>query len=176
MTITANGYIAKENNQTPWNEDTWSSYYRIARQYKAIIIGKKTYEIMKEFNDFEKIGNPFVIILSTSLSEKSDNLIVVKSIEETIKILNERGFKEVLICGGSKLNSSFLKENLMDEIILDIDSKIFGNGIPLFNKTDNDLRLSLISVKKISDKLYQTYYKVVKDAKDETTQTSSLIS
>ncbi len=174
MTITANGYIAKVDGTTPWNTDSWSSYHKTVKQYPAIIIGKNTFQIMKEYNDFDKIGNPFTIVISNSLNEKSENILSVKTIKEGIEVLKVKDFKEVLISGGSKLNSSFLKENLIDEIILDVDSKIFGKGMPLFDHIDHDIKLNLITVKKTSSKLYQVNYSVDRNAEEvsseETTQ------
>ena len=46
-------------------------------------------------------------------------------------ILNElenRGFSKALICGGTFVNTMFLKNNLIDEIQLTIEPKIFGSG------------------------------------------------
>ena len=48
MAMSVNGCIAKENNETPWSDAVWESYYKIAKQFKAIILGRKTYEIMKD--------------------------------------------------------------------------------------------------------------------------------
>jgi len=158
---TINGFIAKENDETPWSEEVWKSYYAFAKKFKAIILGKKTYEIMKDAKEFEKIGNPLVIVLSNK-KQSSDDAIFVNSPKDAISFLNKKGFTEVILGGGARANTSFLKENLIDEIYLDIESKIFGSGISLFTKSTFEINLQLVSAKKISDNLVQLHYKIKK--------------
>ena len=51
-----------------------------------------------------------------------------------IKNLEERGFKEVAICGGSYIYSMFMKAGIVDTIYLTVEPIIFGKGINLFNE------------------------------------------
>lgn len=158
---TVNGYIAKENDETPWSKQIWDSYYKIANQFKAIILGRRTYEIMKQVNEFDKINNPFVIVLSNEVKQHSE-IQFVKSPQEAIKLLKSKNFKEVLVGGGSKLNASFMKAGLIDEIILDIESLILGKGIKLFADEDFEVKLKLIKTSKLSDDIIQLHYKIKK--------------
>src|SRR3990167_5470332 len=91
MATTVNGYIARENDETPWSDAVWDSYYKIAKQFKAIVLGRRTYEIMKEVDEFEKIGNPLTIVLSSKKEEKDKNATFVRSPHEAIKVLKEKG-------------------------------------------------------------------------------------
>ncbi|WP_328284016.1 dihydrofolate reductase family protein [Niallia circulans] len=47
------------------------------------------------------------------------------------------------IVGGGELLYSFMKEKLVDEIIVTIAPTILGNGIPLFKEGNYQLDLSL---------------------------------
>lgn len=68
-----------------------------------------------------------------------------------------------MVCGGGELNGSFMKENLVDEIYLDIEPVAFGKGIELFgNKADFEVNLEVIGVKNISPNEIQLHYKVLK--------------
>lgn len=160
MAMTINGFIAKEDDGTPWSEIVWESYYKIAKNFKAIILGRKTYEIMKRENEFEKIGNPFVVVVTNQTKENKDNLVYVNSPNEAIKLLKEKQFTEILIAGGGKLNASFMKENLINEVILDVEPIIFGKGIKLFSEGDFEANLELIETKKLSENEIQLHYKV----------------
>lgn len=162
MGMTLNGIIAKENDEAPWSQEIWKSYYKITKKFKAIILGRRTYDIMKPLNEFEKIGNPFTLVLSNKSQIKEKNIISIKSPHEAIKILKEKGMKEALLCGGSKVNSSFMKENLIDEIILDIEPMLFGRGIPLLQGDNFEKKLELIKIKKLSKDTIQVHYKVKK--------------
>src|SRR3989344_8153986 len=162
MTTTMNGYIAKENNDTPWSKKEWERFSKYVRKIENIIIGRKTYEIMKKANEFRKIGNPFTIVLTKDKLKPDKNTIFVKSPKEAIVLLKKRGFKQALITGGGITNSSFLKENLIDEIIIDIEPQIFGKGIKLFADNNFEKRLKLMKISKLSKDLIQLHYKILK--------------
>ncbi|MDP3881472.1 MAG: dihydrofolate reductase family protein [Nanoarchaeota archaeon] len=163
MAMTVNGYIAGKENETPWSQEEWSSYAEAVKRSKAIIIGRNTYELMRREKEFEKIGNPRTIVVSKKIksSEKS-NFAFVNNPKEAISLLEKEDYEEVLVAGGSKLNSSFIKENLIDEIYLDIEPHLFGNGIKLFTEDDFSAGLELISTKLISKNEIQLHYKIIK--------------
>jgi riboflavin biosynthesis pyrimidine reductase len=50
----------------------------------------------------------------------------------------------------------------VDEIYLDIEPKIIGEGIPLFRGDNLDIGLELISEDKISDSEIQLHYRIVR--------------
>ncbi|MEN9626355.1 MAG: hypothetical protein RL557_683, partial [archaeon] len=107
MAQSVNGFIAKENNETPWSEEEWENFSKITKKIKNIVVGRKTYEIMKEKNEFKKIGNPFVMVVTSKNYQSAENTVFVKSPTEAIVLLKHKGFSEMLLGGGSKLNASF---------------------------------------------------------------------
>ncbi|MBI5065829.1 dihydrofolate reductase [Candidatus Woesearchaeota archaeon] len=162
MSQTINGYIAKENGDTPWSQEVWNSYYKIAKSFKAIILGRKTYEIMESVKEFKKIGNPFTVVVTKKAKKNEDKTFFVKNPKEAIKLLKQKGFKTALIGGGGKVNASFMKEKLIDEIILDIEPLIFGNGMKLFADNNFEAKLELSELKKLSANTIQVKYTVKK--------------
>ena len=159
MAITANGYIAKENNETPWSDEEWESFSEKVKKIKNLVVGRKTFEIMEQGEEFQKIGNPFTVIVS---NQKENNSNFVNSPEQAIKLLKERGFFEILVAGGSTLNSSFLQKTLVDEIYLDIEPFLFGKGIKLFTENDFETKLELLKTKQLSKNVIQLHYKILK--------------
>jgi len=98
-----------------------------------------------------------------SFKSKEENVrITSQSPKEIIKSLQKEGFKEILIAGGGKTNSGFLKEKLIDEIYLDIEPIIVENGVPLFAENNFEAKLKLIGTKKLSPNEIQLHYKVIK--------------
>jgi dihydrofolate reductase len=57
----------------------------------------------------------------------------------------------MLVVGGPHIATSFLKEQLSDELWLTIEPKIFGNGINVVADDRLDIDLSLISCDKVND-------------------------
>ncbi len=159
MAITANGYIAKENDETPWYDEEWKSFAKIVRKCKNMIIGRKTFEIMTKEGEFEKIGNPFTVVVSDKQKENSQ---FVDSPKNAINTMNEKGFGKILIAGGGMLNSSFMKEGLIDEIYLDIEPFLFGKGIKLFAENEFETKLELLETKQLSKNTIQLHYKILK--------------
>ena len=82
--------------------------------------------------------------------------------KEVLKLLEKEGKKRVCICGGAQINSLFMKENLIDEVFLDLEPVFLGKGVKLFADSDFETKLELLEVKKMSDNLVQLHYKVLK--------------
>ncbi len=161
MATTVNGFIARENDDTPWAQEIWDSYYKIAKKFNALILGRRTYEIMKDANEFDKIGTPFTIVITKQKKKNDANFVFVKSPKEAIDLLNGKGFDEALLGGGGTTNSSFMKDNLVDELILDIEPMILSSGIKLFEGNNFEAKLSLLRTDKISKNVVQLRYKVL---------------
>ena len=80
--------------------------------------------------------------------------------EKVLAELEALGYQSALLGGGATLNSLFLKNKLIDEIILTIEPKIFGNGLSLFNE-DLDANLELIAMEKLNENTIMLKYKVI---------------
>jgi len=161
MAITANGMIAKENDDTPWSQEEWESYARKVKECGNLIIGRKTFEVTDK-NDFKKIGNPFVVVVSSKKLSISKGAVFENSPEQALTLVKEKGFSQALICGGGGNNTSFMKAGLVNEIYLDVEPFIFGKGIPLFRPEEFEYKLELLEVNKLSSQTIQLHYKVLK--------------
>lgn len=162
LTMSLNGYIADEREKSPWPKEVWASYHRISKQHKAIIIGRRTYELMDRINEFRKIGNPFTIVLTKRKMKNKKKVVFVSSAKAAIRIAKDNGFNRVLISGGGGANSSLMKENLVDEVYIDIVPVLFGKGIKLFKEEDFQKRLKFTGLKYLSKQVVQLRYRVIK--------------
>ncbi len=105
------------------------------------------------------------IVLTNNSSLKIHNqefVSLAQSPSEAINILKQQGFETIMVCGGGKLNSGFMKENLIDEIYLDVEPIVLGQGIKLFADKDFERKLELIETKNLSQNEIQLHYKVLK--------------
>lgn len=75
-------------------------------------------------------------------------------------MMKKKGMDEAIVGGGDMLNAGFLKEGLLDEIFLDVESLIFVAGISLFARTDTEGKLRLLETKKISENTVRLHYKI----------------
>lgn len=165
MGISVNGYIAKTSEDTSWITDVeWENYKEMCNKTGNVIMGRRTYEIAKDEGYFPFTPESFQVIV-TSQKFKNDwpnQVAFVKSPKEAIRILEEKGFKKALVGGGGDLDSAFMDENLIDEIYLDIEPIVLGNGIKLFADADFESKLELIGTKNLSKNEIQLHYKVLK--------------
>ncbi|PIY80376.1 MAG: hypothetical protein COY80_03225 [Candidatus Pacebacteria bacterium CG_4_10_14_0_8_um_filter_42_14] len=60
-----------------------------------------------------------------------------KKPKEVLEMISKRGFSEVILAGGEKLNASFLKEDLIDEIRIIVKPLVIGTGKSLFGENES---------------------------------------
>ncbi len=164
MAMSVNGFIARKNGSTDFVSDVeWESFRDTVAQTGNIIIGRKTYEIMKKDDEFGKLDSVRVVVVSEKTIKTNDqNHSVVAFPKDAILFLEKSGFKEALVAGGGVLDTSFIKDNLIDEIYLDIEPIVFGKGATLFSESDFENNLELLGVEKMSKNELQLHYKVIK--------------
>jgi len=167
MAISLNGYIATSDHKTPWSDKDWNNFKEIVQKTGNIIIGRKTYEIMNKYKGFSDLGNPKVVIVSSNFDlKKSDSKhIICQSPIKALQYLKKDKFDTALLSGGGILNASFIKENLIDEMYLDIEPFVFGKGIKLFENSKLSIKLKLLGAKKYSPDGIQLQYKIIKNSK-----------
>lgn len=84
-------------------------------------------------------------------------------IPELVKSLEKRGFGQMLLLSGENLNKEFFESNLIDEIYLTVEPKIFGSGKEMLAQTDLEIDLQLMEMEKINEQgTILLRYKVVK--------------
>lgn len=166
MAISVNGIIARENGEEDFlSEKNWDTFVELLKESKALIWGRKTYEIvMQEYGEkyLETIKDIKKLIVSSDENLNLDRRFeLTKSPDEALNSLKRQGFNEVLISGGSFLNSSFAKKKIIDEIIFNIEPTIVGYGIPVFSPEEFDLKLSEPEMRQVSEGIIQLRYKVL---------------
>lgn len=161
MAETINGMVAKTDDSAPWSDAVWNTYPKIIQEAGNIIVGRKTFEIMQQAGEFDSLGKIDVCVVSESMKSR-DGLVVVPSVADAITHFKGKGHETIVVGGGTQTNTSALKENLVDEIWIDLEPKIFAKGIPLINTIDFDCELKFIESKMLSRDTIQIRYAVVK--------------
>ena len=116
MAITANGYIAKKDDDSSWiSYEEWASYSAIVRKAGNLIVGHRTYNILTKQPEFKELeGIKIVILTHNDFKTLSSDHLIIKNAKEALGLLTD--FKEVIVAGGGILNTSFMRERLVDEI------------------------------------------------------------
>lgn len=155
--MTIDGKITKANETDIYN---WTSkedqnfFFSLVAKNNLIVMGSRTYESAKKYM---KLGKNQLRIVMTSDPEKYKNDRIPNKIEfinESPEKLTERfkkqKYRQMLVVGGGKINASFFKVGLVDELYLTIEPKIFGKGKPIIAEENLDISLRLVSIKRLN--------------------------
>ncbi len=160
MATTLDGRIAKSDNHFPdWTSREDKKFFqKISKEAGVVIMGDKT---------FVTFPSPLKDRLNVvfTMGENQPEIEGVKWVkgepEEVIKELENMGYEAAILGGGAFINGMFLEHKLVDEIMVTIEPKIFGDGLSLF-KGDFDVNLKLKEVEKINDDSVVLKYEVTK--------------
>jgi dihydrofolate reductase len=161
------GFIADKNGGIEWLDSTPNpensdlGYNKFNDRIDAIVMGRNTFETVCSFD----IDWPYkipVFVLSNSLinilEEYQDKAYLVKgSLLEVLEQIHQKDCNRLYIDGGATIQS-FLKEDLIDELIITTIPVVLGDGIPLFSTLINELNFELVSSEVYINQLVQTHY------------------
>lgn len=165
MATTVNGFIAGPLDDTDWVKNIDALYKKVA-EFGVAVMGKRTYDECIKYNAFPYKGALNVVMTHDKdlLTKSSGDVIFTDaSPQSVLKLLEQKGFDHALVIGGGHVNGSFVKDNLIDEIILDIHPMIMSKGIHLFESDFPYKNVELISSESLHDGIIQVKYKVIKN-------------
>jgi len=160
MAMTLDGKIARTERHFPdWTgSDDKKLFVKITKKAGAVIMGSKT---------FDTIGEPLPerknIILTRNRSRQSgraDLVFTGRPPASILRDLEKEGYAEVVLGGGSIVNSMFARANLIDEIVITIAPRVFGTGISLF-ADETDMQLELMEIEKLDSNHVLLRYRVI---------------
>lgn len=156
--ITADGFIARNSSHLA----SWTS-----KEDKQFFI-QKTKEagvVVMGLNTFKTMGKPLPGRHNIVYAPPGTTLEGIEITQDDPKTLlsklEQKGFKEVAICGGATIYTMFLEAGAIDTLYLTIEPIVFGTGIHLFNK-ELDVKLQLESVEKLNEQTVLLEYSVQK--------------
>jgi dihydrofolate reductase len=143
-----------EPNVRSWSSHQDQDYYKkVWSESRLIVMGSSTFNA-DTFNP----SPDHLIIIMTGHPDKYKSFEIPGQMEFTnetpVELSSQfriKGHQQMLVVGGPHIATSFLKEQLIDELWLTIEPKIFGMGqnFALDAKLDIDLRL--IQSEKVND-------------------------
>ena len=157
------GYIATSDKDSEWVSPVCGeSFMQTINDYGCIILGSHTYDqYMGEMYPVKDVLN--IVVSSDTNRQSSDPyLVFAPSPSAAISLAQSHGHTKALLIGGGTVNAAFLKESLIDDIILDIHPLILGKGIKEYENIEKMVHLRRTSVKPMDDDLVQIRYQIIK--------------
>jgi dihydrofolate reductase len=160
MAMTLDGKIAKTSDHFPdWTSKEDKKFFsQISKEQGVVIMGEKT---------FRTFPSPLpgrlnvVFTLEKNPSEIAGVKWVSGEPEKVLEELEGIGYESALLGGGANLNGLFLQKGLVDELMVTVEPKIFGDGLSLFSG-DFDVNLKFVGMEKINEDSLVLKYKVLK--------------
>ncbi len=137
-----------------WTSHQDQDYYKkVWNESRLIIMGSGTFK-PESFNPFPN----HLLIIMTRRPDTYKSLEVPGQIEFTNKTpvelatrFKSKGHKQMLVVGGPHVATSFLKEQLIDELWLTFEPRIFGTGENFATDENLDINLRLIHCDKVNE-------------------------
>lgn len=165
------GYIADKNGGIDWlhtipNPDQIDmGYEAFTSRIDALVMGRNTFETVCGF-DMEWPYEEPVFVLSNSLQSIAEGYqekatLVKGPLQDVLGQIHMQGYHRLYIDGGQTIQS-FLKEDLIDELIITTIPILLGGGIPLFDELPKPLSFSCVKSELFLDQIVQNHFQRVK--------------
>jgi dihydrofolate reductase len=156
MAMSVNGKIANiKGSEDFLSNKNWQAFTSIANKTGCVVWGRKTYDAVKKWDKkyLSSLKAEIIVVSHTGN---------IKNPKEAITYAKRKKYSTMILSGGSTLNKSFMEQNLVDEMILDVEPAILGEGKNLVEEGRYFHKLKLLKITKISKDIVQLRYKVLK--------------
>ena len=152
---TLDGKVTKwnESNVSLWSSQEDQKYFKkIWNDSKLLIMGSNTFNA----DPIKPSSNQLLVIMTREPSkykkyEVSGQLeFSDKSPGQLTFHFAKKGYEQMLVVGGAHIGTSFLKEQLIDELWLTVEPRIFGVGSNFAIEEKLDINLHLISCERVN--------------------------
>lgn len=162
------GYITDRNGGLDWLSSTPNpenldfGYEKFMKNIDALVMGRISFETVCAFDCEWPYKKP-VFVISKTLNavpeEYIDKVEIVKgSVTEIIEFIHQKGYSRLYIDGGATVQS-FLKADLIDELIITTIPVLLGGGTPLFTDLPEEMEFEHLESTVFLNALVQDCYR-----------------
>lgn len=153
IAMSLDGYIADINGGVGWlnghgpEEDNIDVYSEFIKGVDTVIMGWKTYhQVATELSPDEWVYNGLksYVITHQDISSTEEIEYVNMTPGKLVEELKQKKGKDIWICGGANIVQQLIRENLIDKFYISVIPTILGNGVRLFEKADQEIKLKLV--------------------------------
>lgn len=160
------GFIARPDGSLgflPADGGEPHGYNEFFASVDALVIGRKTFETVHAFPQWP-YGDKRVVVLSSQPLDLSKVPATVEQMQgsprEIVAQLEARGIRHAYVDGGVTVQR-FLREGLIQRLIITRVPVLIGQGIPLFGSLPKDIQLEHVATQHYASGLVKTEYRVI---------------
>ncbi|CAM3087767.1 dihydrofolate reductase family protein [Vibrio rarus] len=161
------GYIADKHGKIDWlhsvpNPDNMDTgFITLMERIDGLVMGRNTFDMILSFDCEWPYTKP-VFVLSNTMTKVpkgyEDKVFLVKGqLQDILTELHANGFNDLYIDGGVTIQN-FLKEDLIDEMVITRFPILLGGGAPLFGELKQPLNFKVTKSEVVLGTLVQTSY------------------
>ena len=155
IATSADGFIAREDGAIDWLERAHAGappgedfgYQAFFDSVDALVMGRRTFELVRDFEPWPYGDKPVIVLTRQGTEVPATLRARVSTSAEAPRALLERlgaqGLRSVYLDGGLAVQS-FLRDGLVDELIVTLVPVLIGSGRPLFGPLPGDVELELV--------------------------------
>ncbi len=161
------GYIADKNNGIDWLQSVPNpdgsdmGYAEHTKSIDALVMGRNTLELVISFGIDWPYTKPVFVLSNTmkAVPEGYEDKVFLRKgeLKKIVADLNDEGYKNLYIDGGVTIQN-FLKEDMIDEIIITTIPILLGGGIPLFGELSEPLRFKCTKSEQLINAVCQSRF------------------
>ncbi len=137
VAVSLDGFIAREDEVMDWLSnytaplETPYDYEPFYKTVSAVVMGRKTYDKVLSFGKYAYPEKPGLVLSRNADFEVKEPGVesVSSNWKEKLEAIKVSSEGRVWLVGGGEVANLFIKENLLDEIILTIIPETIGTGI-----------------------------------------------
>jgi dihydrofolate reductase len=161
--ITLAMVLSVDGKSTKWDlpDQSWASsedkthLIQLISGNNLILMGGNTYQIAKKHIK-PKEGKKRVVLTRNPGKFQEDAVrgqleFTDKPVEDLIRELESEGFDKLLLLSGEKLNYEFFSKKLINEVVITLEPKIFGEGKGLAFGGKLDIELTLLKSEQLNE-------------------------
>ena len=162
------GYISDKDDGLDWldsipNPDNIDmGYGDLMNRIDALVMGRKTFEVVCGFDVPWPYTKP-VFVLSKSLTAIPQEYegkaeLMSGALDSVLATIHGKRHQELYIDGGSTIQN-FLKQDLIDEMIITVLPLLLGGGSPLFGDLPEPLGFEHVKTEVMLNAMVQSHYR-----------------
>ncbi|HKJ12193.1 MAG TPA: dihydrofolate reductase family protein [Ornithinimicrobium sp.] len=124
-----------------------------------LVVGRGTYEKVLTFAGWPYAGHHVIVLGSTLAPGVDERISVAHSVPEVVQTLEGRGARAVYVDGGQVIQE-FLRQGLVDELVISTAPVLLGAGIPLFGALGTDVQLTHLGTSYAGSGMTSSRYRV----------------
>jgi dihydrofolate reductase len=180
MHVSLDGFVARPGGEFDWvlvSEEMFAYALKQTNRSDIALYGRVTYEMMNDYwptaadkpdathHDIEHstwYNNVRKIIASKTMTDEGlqNTTVVSNNLSDEIRKLKKETGKDIVMFGSPSTACSLMEENLIDDYWLFINPILLGQGIPLFKKNTQIVKLNLLESKTFTSGVVCLHYEV----------------